>query len=98
MFQNIVARPAVTTTTTATISTGSVTSTINTVNNIVVNTSNNLRVATASQLNNRQQPNPTVFAPNKPNSDLKVIDLTDEEDRAKTSKYLKLKNWLTKPN
>ncbi|XP_021929406.1 uncharacterized protein LOC110834501 isoform X3 [Zootermopsis nevadensis] len=82
---NIVARPAVTTTTTATISTGSVTSTINTVNNIVVNTSNNLRVATASQLNNRQQPNPTVFAPNKPNSDLKVIDLTDEEDRAKTT-------------
>jgi hypothetical protein len=92
LLQNIVARPALTTTTTATTSTGPVTSTISTTNNIVVNTTNNLRVATASQLNNRPQSKPPVYSPNKTNADLKVIDLTDEEDRAKTSKYLKPKN------
>jgi hypothetical protein len=100
LLQNIVARSALTTTTTTTAatSTGPMTSTINTANNIVVNTTNNLRIATASQLNNRQQSKPPVYATNKPNADLKVIDLTDEEDRAKTSKYFHPKNCLTKPN
>jgi hypothetical protein len=70
------------------------TSTANTVNNTVVNTATSLRVATASQLNNRQQPKPsTVYAPSKPIADLKIIDLTDEEDRAKTSKSHKV-NWV----
>jgi hypothetical protein len=63
------------------------TSTANTINNTIVNTATHLRVATASQLNNRQQPKPsTLYSPNKPVADLKIIDLTDEEDRAKTSK------------
>jgi hypothetical protein len=40
-------------------------------------------------LSSRQQSKtPTVFSPGKSNVDLKVIDLTDEEDRAKSSKYL----------
>jgi hypothetical protein len=69
------------------------TSTTNT-SNIVVNTTNSLRIATASQLNNRQPSKPPVCAPSKPNADLKVIDLTDEEDRSKSSKYLS--QWLLK--
>jgi hypothetical protein len=67
--------------------TGSITSTANTVHNTVVNTATHLRVATASQLNSRQQAKPSIpYSPNKPVADLKIIDLTDEEDRAKTSK------------
>jgi len=87
LLQNIIARPAVTTTTSAALSTGPTTSTVSTISNTVVN--NNLRVAQTSQLNSRQQSKtPAVFAPGKSNVDLKVIDLTDEEDRAKSSKYL----------
>jgi len=85
--QNIIARPAVTTTTTTAVSTGPTTSTVSTISNTVVN--NSLRVAQTSQLSGRQQSKtPTVFSPGKSNVDLKVIDLTDEEDRAKSSKYL----------
>ena len=87
LLQNIIARPAVTTTTTAAISTGPTTSTVSTISSTVVN--NNLRVAQASQLSSRQQSKtPAVYSPGKSNVDLKVIDLTDEEDRAKSSKYL----------
>jgi hypothetical protein len=87
LFQNIIARPAATTTTTAAVSTGSTTSTVSTINSTVIN--NNLRVAQTSQLSSRLQSKPTtVYSPNKSNVDLKVIDLTDEEDRAKSSKYL----------
>jgi hypothetical protein len=87
MLQKTVARPTYCIATTVVTTTGSMTSTVNTVNSTVVNTTTNLRVATASQLNNRQQPKPSaVYSPNKPNSDLKIIDLTDEEDRTKTSK------------
>jgi hypothetical protein len=88
VLQNIVARPTFSVAATVVTTTGSMTSTANTVNNTVVNTATSLRVATASQLNNRQQPKPsTVYTPSKPNAELKIIDLTDEEDRAKTSKF-----------
>jgi hypothetical protein len=83
VLQNIVGRPALTTATTAATTTGTITSTVST----VVNTTNSLRVATASQLNRQQSKLPAAYPPNKPNADLKIIDLTDEEDRAKTSKY-----------
>jgi len=87
VLQSIIARPAVTTTTTAAVSTGPTTSTVSTISSTVV--SNNLRVAQTSQLSSRQQSKtPSVFGPGKSNVDLKVIDLTDEEDRAKSSKYL----------
>ena len=73
----------------AVISTGSATSTINTMNNTIVNTASNLRVASAAQLNNRQPVKQTgTFTANK-SGDLKIIDLTDEEDRSKTSMYYK---------
>ena len=85
-LQNIIARPAVTTTTTTAVSTGPITSTVSTISGTIVN---NLRVAQTSQLSSRQQSKtPTIFPPGKSNVDLKVIDLTDEEDRAKSSKYL----------
>ncbi|XP_033608617.1 activating transcription factor 7-interacting protein 1-like [Cryptotermes secundus] len=84
--KNIVGRPSFSVSTAVVTTTSSMTSTANTVNNTVVNTATNLRVATASQLNNRQQPKTsTPYTPSKPNADLKIIDLTDEEDRAKTT-------------
>lgn len=90
-LQDIIARSAVTTATTAAVSTGLTTSTIN---STVVN--NNLRVAQASQLSSRQQSKlPTVYSSSKSNVDLKVIDLTDEEDRSKSSKYLMMFCCLT---
>ncbi|XP_069701502.1 trichohyalin-like isoform X3 [Periplaneta americana] len=73
----------------AAIATGT-TSTISTVNSTVVNTTNSSRIAAASQLNSRQlSKQPTTYPPNKSSSDLKVIDLTDEEDRAKAIVGLK---------
>jgi hypothetical protein len=89
LLQSNITRPAVTTTTTAAVSTGASTSTVSTISNTVVNSS--VRVAQTSQLSSRQQSKtPTVYSSGKSNVDLKVIDLTDEEDRAKSSKYLTL--------
>ncbi|KAJ9592700.1 hypothetical protein L9F63_015617, partial [Diploptera punctata] len=68
----------------AAIATGSPTSTVNTMNTTVVNTANNLRIASAAQLNNRQPVKQIAFAANK-SCDFKIIDLTDEEDKSKSS-------------
>ena len=52
-------------------------------NSTVVNTTNSLRIASAAQLNNRQPGKQTnQYSPPK-SGDLKVIDLTDEEDRGR---------------
>nr|CCX34999.1 windei [Blattella germanica] len=60
---------------------GSSTSTVSTVNSTAVNATNSLRIASAAQLNNRQPVKPTGSY----TTPTKIIDLTDEEDRAKAN-------------